>query len=347
MSIDPTVRKWSHLPYFRRVSDREYSSACPKCSDSGHDYKYGGQPDRCRIFPAQATKIGIASIWCRRCGHREYDFPDKEQQRDPVLMARLEKEARERAEAEIKRLHEVIQWLSESSFWVAAHENMTAAQRQLWEDEVPGWCISIHRLGYFDQPLSFLGPHHEQFYVHGESLSIPFLDGGLAVENIQTLQLRLLHPDNGGKYRLMSGLAGSRKLFFPWPEDNDLTRIVVRVEGAKKSMWLYDLFAGTEKGLTYKDQPVTILGTVSKYLEQTVAEELKDSRVIHLLDPDAYMPTQTKDGKWLPSTAEMDAAKVKRSRFVKPPGKIDDLIRNGVLGAIHIQNLIDNAEVAI
>jgi hypothetical protein len=212
---------------------------------------------------------------------------------------------------------------------------------------VPSWCIDIHRLGYFEQPLKLEGPDHEKFYIHGDSLSIPFLDGGLAPEDIQTLQLRLQHPDEGGRYRLMSGLAGSRKLFFPWPEDNNLEGVVVVVEGAKKAMWLYDLFAGTDAGLTYKDRPVTIVALATKYLENSLVSEFDKASVIWMLDPDAYVPTTTPQGKVMDSTVVTNAGKVKRSRLVRLPGKVDDLIVAGTLKAPHIQSMVNMAEPVV
>lgn len=338
--------RWGHLPDIKQRGVGHWTSACPNCGGTSRPRR--DLSDRFRMWDNDPAKGLGPRGSCRQCGY--FEFADSNNRKhDPEELARLQAERIALQQQEIERLRNIIHWLSGRDFWIEAHKEMTPSQRKLWEDEVPDWCIDLHNLGYFDKPREFAGPGGEIVWVSGDSLSIPFLSGGLGPENIQTLQLRLVHPpDEGDKYRFASGLYGARKFFFPMPDENDLSQVTVVVEGAKKAMWLYHLFMEANTRLTYLDRPVTIMAIASKYLEHRAAEELRDTPVIWMLDPDAYEPVRKKDGKWLPPVVAQNAEKIRRNRFVRlPGGKVDDLIKEGIFGVTHIQNMIDGATKSV
>jgi hypothetical protein len=338
VNYHPSIKKWVGLPYFKQVSATEYCSACPSCGEFDHDSS-SGEPDRFRIFPEGTGKTGVARAWCRRCQHKEFSFPTGYDKRDPAgqaRMAQLHQEMLEKAEEEIQRLHKMIAWLARSQFWLSAHEGMNQAQRQTWLKHVPSWAIDMHCLGFFDHDLHVHGPESDVF-VRGDSLSIPYLEGGVEPEHIQSLQLRMLNPDEGGKYRFLPGFKGSDRLFFPYPEHTHMDEVVIVVEGAKKSIWLFDELSDIE----YRGQSATIVALPNKWLEYASVARFEDSKVvIWMLDPDAHWPD--KNGN---VTAEINANKVGRekSRFVRLPGKVDDLITSGVYKNKHLKALINQA----
>ena len=189
---------------------------------------------------------------------------------------------------------------------------MEPAHRELWiKQGIIEYFIDYYSLGYC--------ANHSTYYNgqewHSPSMTIPHYGPGWNLTNIQH---RLLNPpEPGDKYRQMAGVPSAMFLTEP---DEPLTGGVLVVEGAKKAIVTYTNID--------PDLKLNVVAIPSKTPSADMLALLVDADPVYLaLDPDAYWPVNTKDGKQLAPAVNRVASKLDRSRviIVKLPCKPDDL----------------------
>jgi hypothetical protein len=124
-------------------------------------------------------------------------------------------------------------------------------------------------------------------------------------------------PVPGDKYRQMAGVPAAMFLTEP---DEPLIGGVLVVEGAKKGIVTYS-HIDTKLNLT-------VVAIPSKTPSADMLEMLNKADPVYLaLDPDAYWPTVSKDGRVTSPNINKIALKLNRERviIVKLPCKPDDL----------------------
>lgn len=307
-TLPPDLLRWSNLKFIKQrdSSGDEYSAECPVCSDSGH---IGNDwPDRFRMFKSQTGRG--ARGWCRRCGYFEWADSDKNSLRPaPEEITRINAERARLADLEHARTKEKIDKLQQAAYWQGWHDAMQENHRQLWREQgIPDNLQDWFRLGYMPDKTFECGDGLH----HSPALTIPFFDVGWKAVNVQ---YRLLKPVNeGDKYRFTAGIPAPLYLTDPDQEPYGATVIV---EGAKKAIIV----------MVYLGMKYTVVAIPSKSPSIELFERLKDCEPIYIaLDPDAYRPTKTKDGKILkPAVNRITEAINGRSRLVRLPAKPDDL----------------------
>lgn len=320
-SLPPSMHaRWGHLNELRYKGNNHWTSWCPNCRNDGHDPS-SGPTDRFQIYEEGGQGAKKTHGWCRQCGHLE--FPDdngkpwSKQQAEEAKQIR-----REEAEKERQRIRAKQRWLQNQSFWLEWHDNMTPVHHKLWHDQGIGdWAIQTHKLGYAD----------DRYQTCGGALTIPYMHG----PNIETLQLRLINPPTeGDKYRFEKDLKA--EWFRPWPED-EITGTILILEGAKKAMVVWQ-----EAGqIMYKDEPVVIIATPSKYVPSRLFPELEQAkRLIWLLDPDAYKSVKNNKSA---ITRNIELAGKAKSLVVRTVAKVDDMFIQYHLKENVFQNMVNQA----
>lgn len=320
------ARKFGHLRFIHKTGRDEWASECPRCLDSGH---YGRDlPDRFRMFPAEPGKS--ARGWCRSCHYFEWADVDSESGRpSKEAIEAATKERLRLTELENQRIKEKVKAIADSNFWRKWHETMTPEQRRLWEREgIPSFFIDYYSLGFVaDHTYCYGGSQW-----HSPALTIPHYDQGWQLSNIQ---YRLLDPTSGaGKYRQTAGLPAAMFLTEP---DEPLDRGILIVEGAKKAMVSYAYLGGKD---------FSIVAVPSKNPTDEMIGRMSDCEPIYIcLDPDAYVPTKTRDGNILPPAVNRVVKQVgrERARLVKLPCKPDDLFTTYAGTADDMRNFIGMA----
>lgn len=286
-------RRWGMLPFIRQHGNNEWSSACPKCGDSGHAGH--DAPDRFRMFSGEHARG-----WCRRCGYQEFADSDKKNfVVTPEMRAQWLAERVAREQAELKKATHALELLKREAQWVKWHEDMTLAQRDIWHVKgVPDWAIDYYQLGYC--------PHKSVWSSGSEfdtpTMTIPVYAPGWDLVNIRH---RLLNPiDPNDKYRPdRAGIPA--QLYLTNPDEKPSGQVIL-VEGEIKSIVVYDRLGD------YKTQ---VIGLPGKNPRDDLLAKLSDcDRVWIVLDPDAAR--QAFDiGRKLGN---------KRARIVTLPCKPDD-----------------------
>jgi hypothetical protein len=215
------------------------------------------------------------------------------------------------AKQERARLADKIKNLQTQSYWRGWHDAMNQQQRQLWYAEgIVDWAIDQYSLGYCEDYKAW----HNGAEWHSPTMTIPHWGPGWELVNIQH---RLLQPpETGDKYRQMKDFPSAMFLTEP---DEPLTGPILMVEGAKKAIVCH---------LNIGHLGYTIVAVPSKAPSQVILDQLDNADPIYMmLDPDAYLPTKTKDGQRLEPAASRIAKRLGRERVkvVKVPVKPDDL----------------------
>lgn len=297
-------RRWGHLPDIKQRGPNEWSSACGICGGGGNRRDLS---DRFRMFGAEPTRN--ARGFCRQCGFFSWadeDLPTERPSREQIEAATAER--LRLLEIEHGRIKEKLQRVADADFWKRWHDDMEPVQRGMWyEQGINDWAIETYRLGYCADYTTFY--NGEDW--HSPTMTIPHYGPAWELVNIQH---RLLNPpEPGDKYRQMAGIPAAMFLTEP---DVPLTGAVLVVEGAKKAIVTY-LNIGHE---------LTIVGIPSKSPSIDMLEKLDSCEPVYLaLDPDAYYPVISKDGRKSPPAVSRLAAKLgSRARIVKLPVKPDD-----------------------
>lgn len=302
-------RRWGYLQFVRQRGSAEFSAECPKCSDSGH---YGNDaPDRFRMFPSEPGHN--ARGFCRQCGY--FSWADEDTPEYKPTREQMEAANRERLrlyELENRRIKEKIRRIASSDFWKHWHSDMSDGQRELWHKEgIVDWAIEEYKLGFCQDHIAF----HDGAEWHTPTLTIPHWGSGWELVNIQH---RLLNPpEPGDKYRQTAGLPAAMFLTEP---DKELKGAALVVEGAKKAIVTMLHIGGKD---------LRVVGLPGKSPSGEMLSQLDKCEPVYLcLDPDAYVPTRTKDGKPVKPAVNRIVERVgrERARIVKLPCKPDDLL---------------------
>lgn len=306
--------------YVKRISDNEYSSSCPKCGGSVH--QFGELPDRFRMW-IRSRATGGPLGWCRVCS---FVWTPHGEKLDP---AQHEKWVQERQDAEEERrrsAERALENLRREQAWVRYHENLgNTFRHHYYVRGITDKFIDYWMLGY--------NPHKE-VWDNGESyvtpcLTIPiFLPG--QTEPV-TIRNRLLSPHrDGDKYRPEN--AGLPTSLFYTNRDTKPQKSCLVCEGEFKSMTVY---------ITLDNPSMYVVGTPGKTPSaELMKSQLSDcDEVYFLMDPDAYIA----DGKGKSAIRRMVDIFKEKSRIIQVPMKIDDMIANGSMDKRGLQNLIKTA----
>lgn len=316
----PTEIEVLNLRYVKRVSENEYSAACPKCGGGPH--RNGELPDRFRVFVRSKAYGGLLG-WCRKCG---YKWTPQGEKIDPVQHKKWvdeQKRVEEERRAEAERALEL---LRREQAWVKYHLNLNGETRQMYHARgISDEWVDYWMLGY--NPAKVVWDNEGEFTT--PALTIPvFLPGQ---DEPLTIRNRLLSPRReGDKYRPEFGHLPS-SLFYGNRVVKPAGRVLL-VEGEFKAMTTY-ITLGME---------MFVVGTPGKTPSpEMLKSQLKDcDEVFICLDPDAYHAEGL--GKISPIRRMIDIFG-ERSRIIQVPYKIDDMITGGYLDKKGLMGLISGA----
>lgn len=319
----------------KKVAAREYAGACCRCGGNDRLHVNTDKGWFCRrCHGAERWHDAIAFVqFSQGCNFIEaVTRLGGKADITPAEMERMKAE-REAAEREQERAEQLER--------AAVHAELTA--RADWKayaanlDTCPGARELWHARGLDDNWIAYygLGYNPGREFGHGEdritspSLTIPYFrpvfcanpEGGDDVTwRVVGLQHRLLADNTpGGKYRPHMRGAG-KSLFYTDLLARKSTRKVLLVEGEIKAMVTWaSLWEGEE--ICYAPE-LTVIGTAGASVKGELLAELElAEQVLICLDPDA----------------EREAVKLakmlgeQRSKVIRLPGKIDDLIVAGAL----------------
>lgn len=329
----------------RKVAAREYAGACPRCGGKDRLHVNTDRGWFCRRCQG-AERWNDAIEWVRfTTGASFIEAITRLGGKADITPAEMERMCAEREAAEESRM------TAERAEREAVHAELTA--RADWRtyadnlDRYPEARALWHERGLSDEWISYYGlgysPSREFGYgedrITSPSLTIPYFrpvfcpdpEGGDAVTwRVVGLQHRLLADNTpGGKYRPHMRGAG-KSLFYTDLLARRATGRVLLVEGEIKAMVTWAaLWEGYE--LCYAPD-LTVIGTAGAAVKGELLAELERAEHIMVcLDPDA----ETEAVKLAKMLGE------ERSRVIRLPGKIDDLIVSGVLDTGMLINLLE------
>ena len=312
-AVLPPIFAWlqAQVSYVQRVSDTEFSAACPNCGGTPH--QSGEWPDRLRIFVD--TK---PLAWCRRCSWTR--FADQSGDADPPDPADVEKwraEQIEREEARKRSAEIALKNLRSERLWERYHEALDEHSRMLWRRRgIPDSLQDFWQLGY---------DHGHRFWRDGSSfysptLAIPiFGQGGLALN----IKHRLIEPPpDYSKYRYeYSGITDG--LLWRADPEIEIGGHVIVCEGEIKAM-VTALRGGGGN----------VVGIPGTNAAPAVIEQLANAeRITLVMDPDAK-----RQGIKLAK-----ALGIHRCWLLVPPDKIDDGILAAEMTEREVQMLLRSA----
>jgi hypothetical protein len=247
--------------------------------------------------------------FCRQCRYFSWvdeDLPNERPSQEQIAIATAER--LRLLEIEHQRVKEKLQRVASADFWKRWHEDMEPIQRGMWYQQgINDWAIETYQLGYCGDYTFF----YDGTEYHSPTMTIPHFGHSWELVNIQ--HRLLLPPEPGDKYRQMADVPAAMFLTEP---DNELSGSILVVEGAKKAIVTHLNFG----------HELTTVGIPSKTPSLDMLEKLDRCEPVYLaLDPDAYFPTTTKDGRIIPPAVSRIAAKLDgRAMIVKLPVKPDD-----------------------
>lgn len=302
---DEILQAWGDLPYLRQTMPQEWKSSCPRCGDSGHSNSDGTLPDRFYII-TEAGDSNRTRGACRRCGYKAFANNVIREAKGVSIsrteVERLRIQAQERSQLqELEKERKVTAFIS-SQIWNQYHDNLAIDQRNWWQNQgiPPDW-QDFWRLGYTPS-----------LWDCGPAFTIPFFP--LVGERPLTLQYRIQNRDKD-KYRFEPSLGSAA--FIARPDLGIEDKVVYVVEGAKKAMVVH--LVGTAG-------KIQVVGLPSKNSSGGILPELKKaSRVIFMLDPDAWYVTEGE----LPWPVRYCVEIGKTAYAVRLPKKIDDALLDG------------------
>jgi hypothetical protein len=243
----------------------------------------------------------------------------KGQQIDPA--AELERKiayakwAQERLQEEIQRAETVLADLHKSRIWEKYSEQQTEWSRRWWETNgIPSFWQDWWKFGFIPQ------------YIMGEyvtpAMTIPIFETGWDCVNIR---MRLVNPpQSGDKYRpYKAGLPAPMFLSDP---DKPLANKTLVCEGEKKAAVAF---------ITADDPTLQVVGLPGKNPSHRLVEKLKDCDPVYIcLDPDADPTSMAKE------------IGMERTRIIRLPQKIDDMILDHGLDKAWMSKLLNQARMA-
>lgn len=284
-------------------SGDEFSSACPQCGGG----RGGSDPsDRFRFWQRQGQ---ASSFWCRRCGFQGFTDDNKAGHKpDVARLAELNELRQREAEKEERRLQAKIQELQRKAYWQGYHDAMGNQHRELWRHSgIPDSFQDYWQLGY--------QPEYKTSEFSSPALTIPYFGREWKA---QTIQYRLLKPPMpSDKYRFQAGLKASLWLADP---DAEIKNAVILCEGMKKAAVTFIEMVARANGR------YTVVSIPSKMPGLDLLDLLANADPLYIvLDPDAYMPTISPQGKRTPPAINrIIKMTTGPRRAVKLPVKADD-----------------------
>lgn len=318
------------VQYVTRRGTTEFSSSCPDCH--GEIHQDGTYPDRFRMFLKSAA-TGKPLGWCRSCGYtwwpgkddgREWR-PTPEQHKAWVIQREISE--RERAATAAH----AIDLLQQEQVWLKYHDQLTDDVRDVYRKRgIADFWVEYLKLGY--NPAKWYR-HNGENYV-GAALTIPVFEPG-GTWRVLNVKNRLTNPvDPGDKYR--PEVAGLPVALYVTEPEAQLRGRCMLVEGEFKAIVTYT---------TLDDPDTLVIGLPSKSPDTDLLAKLAEcDPIIICLDPDGYR-ADAKQHK--PAIERLTAALGKRSRVMRLPEKIDDLINAGHIDTPLLRRMVAGARRAM
>ena len=307
------------ISYICRISYNELSSTCFRCG--GERHQNGEYPDRFRIW-IKSKATGAALGWCRRCGAIWMPHGEK---LDPEAHSRWIEERKVYEQETKTKVEYALGLLKQEQAWVTYNQNLSGELRHYYYKRgIDDFWIAYWMLGYNPAKVVWTG---KQEYTT-PTLTIPiFLP---REETPLTIRNRLLEPkDHNDKYRpefgnLPSGL-------FITNRDQKPTGKAVVIEGEFKSM---------TTSIVMDSLDYHVVGVPGKTPNLEMLSLLDDCEVVYLLlDPDAF--NKPKNG--ISPMRRMVEYFKDRSRVIRVPEKIDDMLLSKQLSKVGLFKLIKGA----
>jgi len=301
------LERFSTLPDLRFRGTGEWSSACPVCGGGG---KRHDKSDRFRLFSTSGGHN--ARVWCRRCGHFEWADQHTNARPNPAKIQAAQELRAALAEQEAARLRAKIDELRTSAYWKGYHDAMREPHRALWRQAgIPDEFQNFWELGFVEEKrIKYDGNEYTS-----PAMSIPYFIPGREPINIQ---YRLTNPPiPSDKYRFSYGLKPD--LWLAEPDDKP-ANICLLMEGMKKAAVTFI------EVVARADKRMSVVAVPSKRPGRDMLKSLDNCDVVYLLlDPDAYVSTKNKNGRYTkPAINRLIKMVGKRARVVKLPVKADD-----------------------
>ena len=293
---------------------KEYHRPCPKCGGTDRFYmrwKYNKHNVYCLFGD------------CRHCDHEECWWEGKGESRNQLLTrveiaerdAKNAKRYAEHLEKKNRELERIIAQFRQSRAWVQYNAEMDEKAREMWRQA--GFSDTWQDFFMFGFDPSYRYKLNNGTYYETCALTIPYFDSdGQAL----TLQRRLCNPhDKDDKYRFTYGLGSP--LWRAEPEREIKNRVLV-TEGAKKGGVAFVELVGNN-GIG----DLTIVALPNKSPSEDNLDLLRNADPLILcLDPDAYVPTTTQNGKRIaPAVNKIKKLMGKTpTKIMKLPCKADD-----------------------
>ena len=304
-------------PYIKK-GNNEFAMPCPKCGGKDRFVVWTDRP-----YPNW-------NYLCRTCtpdGEWLDDlFPeikDKNWKISPQERAKRAAEyAREREESlkrEIEKAQLVLKELQEARSWLRYHEQLDDFAKGLYEQRgIPEFFQEFWKFGYSADKL-FISDGEEW---HTPTLTIPIFEPGWNCINVRHRLLN--HKKLNDKYRPdRSGLPAALYVADP---DKKIENKTFLVEGEFKAMTTF---------VTIDDPGMQVIGIPGKNCKLDLLNKMKNCDPVYIcLDPDAKKEAQ-------------EIANIigrSRSRVVNLPGKIDDMINEGILDKEKLKHIINTSK---
>lgn len=309
LPLPQELSRFAHLPDLQYRGNGEWSSACPVCGGAG---QRNDKSDRFRLFAADAK--GNGRVWCRQCSFFEWADADSNQRPDPIQIQQARDLREALLQAENERLRSRLQELQEQAYWRGYHDGMKDSHRALWRMAgIPDEFQDFWELGFVENKhIKF-----EDKDYYSPAMSIPYFEPGKVPINVQ---YRLTNPpEPGDKYRFSYGLKPGAWLADPTEKPSGAALLM---EGMKKAAVTFINTTASGNGR------FSVVAVPSKTPGADMLDILADCDPVYIcLDPDAYQPTRTRDGKVLPPAVNrlVELVGRERARLVQTPAKADDL----------------------
>jgi hypothetical protein len=302
---------------------------CPLCqngsSDGNHTPAMSIRDTRYFCFGCGASGDAIDYIMRRNnvqfqeaCRILGWDGNEVDQQ-ELIRTQAARQQQRERENAtRAAELDAVLSEYSTEEIWKAFNRRLTEEHRAWWV----GRGISVEwqnylQLGYIPDK-TYIGK--SGVHLHSPAYTIPYFHTGY---RFQTMQYRLHNPERPqDRYRFEHGLKAS---YYQVTPSEEIGEYAIICEGAIKSI-VTQIYGGT-------GERVSLLAVPGRDTFGGIANAVKHCRRVWVvLDPDCWTKPENAPPTWEPAPIKLSKLIGPVSRIVRLPGKVDDMLLEGMTG---------------